>query len=385
MFRTLWGAAFFLGLGTAAAGELTGTITQVSMAAASVKLRGPGMSEFPAAAPWQVIRSGVVLEVPDEVTVGVVCSTGQFVRIPGRASWRLDGRSCAAGTMLKVSEYALVAPQGGRLKSIRGFMVLQKEMRGEEDPDPLAPIVLSPRNTAIRSPRPSLRWLQVPSAAEYRIKWSGRGGNAFTRQLDADDLACETDPAGHGICEMPWPEDRPDLPPSRTFFLSVAARGGVADPWHELDAVKVRTLAVEDAASLKQRLRSLEEVGLGQVAQANALAESGLYEEALGIYQRAVEDTPAAVLRISLADLYLTIGLPRLADPLYRQVLEHRDPAIRAAAAFGLGRTEYARARYREAAAQFRQSGQLYKELRLREEKIAALQAGEQAEKRIRK
>lgn len=371
MLRAFWGIVFVLSLGTATAGELTGTITQVS-GPAEVRLKGPGVSEIPYASPWQVIRSGVVLEVPADTSVAVVCSTRHFVRIQGRATWRLDEKACAASKLrLKESEYALVAPQAGRFKHIAGFLVLQKEMRGDKDGDPLAPVVLSPRSTAIRSPRPSLRWLQVPSAVEYQVEWEGRGADAFTLTLDALDVSCRL-----GICELPWPAERPDLPSGRSFFLTVKARDDIVGPWHSHDSVEVRTLASDASEVLGERLRELQDLGLEgsslAAARGAVLAQAGLYAEAAESFEEASDLSPTASLRITLADLHFKIGLHRLAQPLYREALEDRDPAVRAAAAFGMGRIEYDQARYHEASLRFQQARELYGATRFSDEAAAA-------------
>ena len=55
---------------------------------------------------------------------------------------------------------------------------------------------------------------------------------------------------------------------------------------------------------------------------------------------------------------------------------ETEDASVRAAAAFGLGRIEYARARYREAMRAFRQARELYAGQKLGEEETARWQGG---------
>jgi hypothetical protein len=84
-------------------------------------------------------------------------------------------------------------------------------------------------------------------------------------------------------------------------------------------------------------------------------------------------------LRVTLADLDFVTALYSLAETQYRAALADGPPAIRAAAAFGLGRVAYTRRRYPEAAASFRQARELYSQLRLGEEEDAARQAAERA------
>jgi len=366
-------------LGLSGAGhceELTAVITQLD---GTVTLKGPGVGGFPAAKMLQIIRSGVVLHLAKGGSAGVVCSSDRFVRVQGTPKWQVTFENCAQG---EKTDYDLFAPTGGRFRYAQGLWAFELEARGGDDGDPLAPVVLSPRNTTIRSPRPSIRWLQVPSAVEYQIEWTGRGADAFTLDLDARDVSCRL-----GICELPWPAERPDLPPGRSFFLSVAARDDILGTWHELDSVEVRTLAAGVSEAIAKRLRDLEDLGLegGSLAAARGavLTQAGLYGEAAESCEEAIAIAPAASLKVTLADVRFTTGLHRLAHSLYREALEDDDPGVRAAAAFGMGRIEYAQARYHEAALRFRQALDLYGESRLPEEKAAARPWLKEAEARI--
>src|SRR5215217_4060965 len=201
--------------GKAQAGDLTGVITQTEQAGESIQLSGPGTNTVSLARPWQVVRAGVQFRIPKGARVGIVCSTRSFVRIAGPASWSLDKKSCVLGKPLKPADYALIVPQGGRLKVVQGSLALEQKTRAEEE-DPLAPIVLSPRNTSLRTLRPSIAWVRIPTAAEYQIDWSGGGNNAFTLNIDKEDVTCAVGWEGLEICSIPWPADRPDLPPGQT-------------------------------------------------------------------------------------------------------------------------------------------------------------------------
>lgn len=382
--------AAFLFLGLAAAAEqsppvaLQGVITQVQGA---VEVVGPGVSDLPLASPWQVIRAGVVVRVPKDGFAGIACSNRHFVRLRGPVSWSLAQPGCAAGKELTPAEYALVAPQGGRFKVVEGLLVLEREMRGGDGDDPLAPVVLSPRNTVLRSPRPTVSWIRVPSVTEYEIRWSGRGSGGHDVRLQAGEVSCAEDREGLSICSVPWPEDRPDLQPGELFFLRIAARSGIADPWHSNDPVEARTQKVAEEVALERQLHDLESLGLQgaalDAARAGLLAEHGLYADAAELYRRALAAAPAPELRITLADLDAAMGLHFLAEPRYREALAEGTPSIRAAAAFGLGRIAYARGNYRDAAAFFRRARELYSQLGLGEEETAARQAAERAAARV--
>lgn len=366
--------------------ELTGFITQVEGA---VHLSGPGVGAVPLASPWQAIRSGVTVHVPEGGAAGIVCSNRHFVRIRGPMSWSLTEKTCAAGKELAPADYALVAPQAGRFNVVHGLLVLDREMRGDDGSDPLAPFVMGPRNSVLRVPRPAVSWLRVASAAEYQVEWSGSGIRGYDDRLDAADVACATRPDGFDVCSLPWPVDRFDLPPGGTFFLRILARAGITEPWHGNDPVQVRTQTVAEAGRLEGRLAEMAVLGLEgaglEAARAGVLAREGLYSDAAEAYRRALALAPLPELRVTLADVELAMGLYSLAEPLYRQAFEEGGPAVRAAAALGLGRLLYARGRYREAAVAFRQAAELYAGQKLDKEETAARQAAAKAAARTPK
>ena len=386
MIRRLRIAPFVLGLTVPAAAisatsasELTGLLTQVDGA---VQVAGSGVRGVPLATPWQVIRAGATVRLPEAAAVGVVCSNRRFVRLRGPASWALTEATCAAGRELTPGEYALVAPQAGRFKVVSGLLTLEREIRGGEGDDPLAPLLLAPRNTVLRSPRPTVSWLRLPAAVEYRVEWNGRGAR-YDTQLSAEEVACAADRDGGHVCSLPWPPDRPDLAPDETFSLRVAAHGGIVEPWHWTDTVKVHTQKISAAETLESHLRELASLGLEgpalDLARAALLAQEELYADAAEAYRRALAAAPTPELRVTLGDVYLAMGLLQLAEPRYREAAKDGEPAVHAAAAFGLGRIEYARARYREAAVDFGRARKLYAGQKLGEEESAARQAAERA------
>lgn len=369
--------------GAAPRGELTGILTQ---AQGVVQATGPGVSGLPRATPWQVLQAGTKVHVPAGGAAGIVCSNRRFVRLQGPASWSLSEAACAAGKELTRAEYALVAPEGGRFKVVEEILVLERILRGPGGDDPLAPLVLRPRNTTLRSPRPTLQWLQMPSATDYEIRWTGRGAPSDQR-LRAGEVTCE-DRDGMSICSLPWPEERPDLPPGEILFLQIAARSGIADPWRMNDFVEVRTQKLTEAAALERDLSALESLGLQgaalDAARAGLLAERGLWADAADLYRRTLAAAPAPELRITLADLELAMGLHVLAEARYRDQRAGDPPAVRAASAFGLGRIASARNEPQEAEALFHRACELYSSLGLEEEAASACLGETQAQAAIK-
>lgn len=382
-------AAFLLlGLAPAAGppqpAALQGIITQVQGAVETV---GPGTGDLPLASLWQVVRAGATVRVPKGGAAGIVCSNLRFVRLRGPASWSLTEQACAAGKELTPSEYALIAPRGGRFRVVEGLLVLEREIRANKDDEPLAPVVLSPRNTVLRSPRPTISWSRVPSATSYRLDWNGRGTSGQDIEIRAGDVTCAEELDGIAVCSLPWPEDRPDLRPGETFFLQIAVQSGISATWRSNGPVEVRTQRLAEASALEQRLRDLEKIGLEgpalDLARAGLLAQDGLHADAVRLYRQALAAVPTPELRVTVADLYFSVGLYFLAEPLYREALLDSAPATRAAAAFGLGRVAYSLGRFSDAAAAFRQARDLYSRLSLGEEERAANQAASEAAARI--
>lgn len=385
MIRSVLAGALLLMAGSA---EPTAVVLGIDHGRDAVRLEGPGLSLDPRPVPLQTVAPGVVVHVPAGASIVLACSTPSLVRIEGPTSWRLDSASCRKGRPIDRADYDLVAPRGGRFRYAGLLPAFERELRGDDDSDPLIPVVLSPRETAIRSPRPILLWRRVPLAAQYRIKWSSRGADAFSIQVGAEEVDCSVRADGLDVCTLPWPSDKPDLPPGRTFFLSLAARRDFTDDWHAAEgSVEVRTLTADEAALVETKLAGLERLGFEgaprEAALAGVLAESGLRAEAIESLRKAVELAPAAALRITLADLYLSTGLGRLARALYSQTLEDPDPAVRADAASGMGQVEYAQGRFHEAALRFRQAAELYGR-RSAQSRSDALEAVRKAEARLR-
>ena len=379
---------YFLAAGVAPRPDLrlSAVVTQIEGA---VEVTGAGTRGLPMANLWQVVQAGGGVRVPEGGSAGVVCSNRRFVRIKGPAIWSLSEEACAKGKELTPGEYALVVPRGGRFRVVEGIMVVEREIRTEDFSDPLAPIVLAPRNTTVRLPRPTVVWSRVASATEYEVKWTGRGVDG-SRTLPVADVDCSEVRDGLTICALPWPSDRADLAPGETFYLRVSARGGLFEPWHFNSLVKVETQTLAASQDLERRMRDLENLGLGKAAldaaRAGLLADRGLLSEAAEAYRQSLAKDDSPELRITRADLRFSMGLLSLADQDYREALKGAEPAGRAAAAkFGLGRIANARQNFLEAEQLFREAGDLYSSLHLEEETEVARKAESRAGAKARK
>ncbi len=362
---------------------LTGVITQI---AGTVQVYGSGTRGLPIASPWQVVQAGVKVKVPPMGSAGIACSNLRFVRLAGPASWLLSEETCAQGKELTPGEYALVAPQAGRFRVVEGIMVIEREIRTEDLSDPLAPLVLAPRNSTVRSPRPTIFWSRVSSATEYEIRWTGRGVER-PRTLRADAVNCSEVREGLSTCTLPWPTDRAELSPGETFYLTISARSGLSEPWHYNEPVKVETQPLVAARELESQLGDLDRLGLDEpalaTARASLLAKLGLLSDAAELYRAALGAQLSPELRITLADLQFAMGLHFLSEKGYREALGDAKPMGRAAAKFGLGRVAYARDDFRGAEKSFHEAAEVYTALGFAEESKASRRAESKAKTKV--
>lgn len=363
--------------------ELTARLTQIDGA---VVVAGSGVRNLPVASPWQVMRQGTTLRVPAGGFVGLVCSDRHFVRLQGKATWTLTSKACALGHQLTEAQYALVAPRAGRFSVVADLLVIDRDLRFARGENPLAPVTFSPRESRLRTFRPTVSWLLVESAEAYLVEWQNEGLEDRRYRIPAAEASCHHEPDGLDLCTFPFPIDAPDLAPGRKFLLTVSARERTSRSWFADAPVESTTPSLAEATRLETSLAELETLGLEgpalQTAEAGQLASEGLYSDAANAYRQVRINGPTVELGVTLADLYLVTGLDFLAEPLYREALAAEPPTARAAAAFGLGRIAYERELFPEAAAFFEQARKGYAEVGLSEEAEAADRAAKRAVER---
>jgi len=238
-----------------------------------------------------IIRKGVGVQNDQNIYVGpggevrIVCANGHPLRL-GPGSHTL---TCPTGE-------ALMNHQGIRLIGIRG---------GE--PTTSYPIVLSPRGTALRTPRPHLRWRaprQAPQDAEYTVK-------LLTEQKEV----WRTTVRG---TETPYP-DAPQLEAGPVYRLEVIFEGHSSLKEKRAD-LGFWLIPDEQQTLVRERLKRLEELDLEPPLQtlliANALASQTFLPNGsaggLGLYAEAIdllEATPLADGQELLGELYLRVQL----------------------------------------------------------------------------
>src|SRR3982750_1987907 len=194
----------FLTPGAVQAAELTAVLLEVEgTVTVTERPASPGhrpRSMVRLARPLQVVRGGDSLRLSQRSRAELVCSTERLVvLLPDRAGHPLDEQLCGAGSPLPPGSYGSLTPQAGRLRSIQGAMVLEREIRTPEDEEAMIPKLLEPRNTAVRDGRPVLRWTQARGATEYLIEVAG--DVAFKARLGASDVQC-SQASGWGNVEV---------------------------------------------------------------------------------------------------------------------------------------------------------------------------------------
>jgi hypothetical protein len=383
----------------ARAPDLTAVLLQVEGIVTVTERSAPGDPKVPTrprvrrARLLQVIRSGDALRIPAGAHVGLVCSTDRWVLLLStKSERRLDDKICAAGRPLLPGVYRSLAPEAGRLRSLRGAMVLERRSRGAEDVEGRTPVLLEPRNTAILEGRPVIRWTRVKEAANYLIELTGAVSSQA--QLGSKDVSCGLS-QGWGtaeVCVMPYPASFPEIPPGALVHLTIAARSATSPWYRETNPGEVRRLPADGEAVVHEGLQELAKLPVGELAhrllEADLYASKELFAGALSSYrdaglQHLTEPlgTPSwqvgnrGEILVTLGDIYFDTGLLAPAAWSYELAVRSRQPLIQAAAFFGLGRVEVARKNFALARSHFLKSRDFYAEQGLSEESHAAAKA----------
>jgi hypothetical protein len=365
--------------------DLTAVLTRIE---GQVTLSSESRAEFRSvrrAAQRQVIRRGEIIHVPAGSQATLICSTETLVHLKGPMDWALDDASCRRGLVLPESSYRNLAPHAGRLLPKSGVLLLEFETRnGGEN---LGPVLLSPRDTAVTEPRPSLLWTRVPDAVEYEIELRGPAGISI--RVAADDLPCGRGSGSwHDLEVCSWtPSSKwPDLEPETPVSLRIGYRQRLSASLRQAREVhSIHLLSMNDQRAVQENLRQIAALPVDEASRllltAAAYAQSGLYADAISSYAEALQTQEMPEARVTLSDLCLAVGLTALADREYRQVLGGApDPATQAAAELGLGQVTYLRKLFGDARAHFERARDLYATLGLPAEAEAARAAAARAQ-----
>lgn len=354
---------------------LAAVVTKVSGAVVVVTASST-VEDVHRAQPLQGVPAGAEIVLPEDAELALVCSTNHHVELRKAQRWNLTVEACAAGRLLQAGTYRRLIPRGGRLVMVDGIYVLEPPTRPIIELDPLAPVLLAPRNTRLREARPRLEWTRVPSAYEYEIEISGLG---MERVREADG-GCRPDSAwaeGFEVCSTPFPASFHDLEPGRVYFLSVGARSGVVSPLRtEREKAKLERWSAAESAQLETDLAAVAALDLPPAAAARMrgtlLTEKRLYAEAIEVYRHLLATEKSGEVLVTLGDLYLAIGLDGLAERSYTAALEKHGTEIEAAATLGLGLVQAARKHFEQARECFQRAAELYARAGLEQELAVA-------------
>jgi len=381
------GAVLFLLAGQGAAqgpSDLAGILTQVD---GLVTLSPAGREAFRPVrrgVQRQILRPGEVVHVPAGARATVVCSTETLVSLAGPRDWALDAPACGRGVPLPASSYRSLASFAGRILPRSGALLLELETRNV-DVGP-GPVLLSPRDTAVMETHPRLVWTRVADAAEYEIAIRGPVGIAI--RLTAGELGCGR---GSGpwqdldVCSWTSSGRWPALQPGRPVFLKLGSRPAATAPLRQAQQVyRIHLLEPSERQGIEEGLRRISILSMDSVSRlllaAGTYARAGLSADAIATYDAALQAHEMPEVRVTLGDLYSTLGLTALAERQYRKVLEGApDLAERAAAELGLGQVTYLSTLYGDSRSHFQRASELYTALGLAAEAEEARAAAARA------
>ncbi|HEV3460099.1 MAG TPA: tetratricopeptide repeat protein, partial [Thermoanaerobaculia bacterium] len=273
----------------------------------------------------------------------------------------------------------------GRLLPRSGALLLELETRNV-DIGP-GPVLLSPRDTAVMDTHPRLVWTRVAEAAEYEITIRGPVGAAI--RLAAGEAGC-----GRGagpwrdldVCSWQPSGKWPALEPGRPVFLKLGFRAAVRAPLRQAREVfRVQLLDPGERLVVEEELRQVSSLGIDSGSRlllaAGVYARAGLHYDAIVAYDAALQAQEMPEVRVTLGDLFSTLGLTALAERQYRRVLDHTpERTTQAAAELGLGQVTYLRTLYDDARSHFERARDLYSALGLVAEAEAARAAAARAQ-----
>lgn len=278
----------------------------------------------------RLLPGGSKLSIPPGGSIALVCSNerralleGPGVKRSGQPGLEIStGTACAHGDPLLPGTYRALALGDRDLALERSrkarLRVLRVNTRGSEEDDPRVPVLLAPRETAVRDPRPEIRWTRVPGAREYVVKLLGP--QPWTERLRADEVDCqilEHPPGRLEVCAVPWPESAPELTPGETVFLTVGARTGVVTPLRSAEEHAAKLLSPEEASQLVEGLVAIEEAQRPQteaaLRTATLLSGNELRDEATTVLRESLLSNPSAAAYLVLGGLELERDLPRAA------------------------------------------------------------------------
>jgi len=268
----------------------------------------------------QKVALGRTFERGDKVQVGgggavtLFFSDGNVVELAEKSTMTVGGRVDAAGATPKRGVPSEVFARVSRFvtndKQQSGMLALAP-MRSAEDKS--ESMLLSPRHTGMRSPRPSVRWRPVQGATRYKVTLSGDAGELWNRETDATSLD--------------WPADAAALAEGGEYLCEVQALSD-AGPLRG-DEASFTVVKADDAKQVDADLEGIAKATSGATTSASLymagsyLVGRGLLDEAVTRFQELCKLTPDAPgPHEALGNAYRAMGLPDLAAAELQRALE---------------------------------------------------------------
>lgn len=347
------------------------------LAALVLLLKSPAMGSDPSASPAKTelhilidVQENVTFKRPgwkiyNRATLGTVLQRGDLLYTPRAGDAVVV---CADLAIHKIAGPFSAVPCGSAPPLLVMGSSLLNPMRSGQISE--TPILVSPRATKLLSHYPSFHWISLPSISRVRVRLQGPNID-WVREVPASQ-------------RLTYPDSEPPLVSGSiyrvTIFEPETKRSSEADTSSQTFRVMDSAEAAEVVATGK-KIRSLPISPFGRsLLEANLYAGNDLNAEAIEILERLSVGTREPVIFRSLGDLYLRIGVVRLAQERYRKAVEFsrrkRDIEGQAIACDMLARIAYFVSGDTNAAIGYlRKSAKFYRQLGERErlQKVEAL------------
>jgi len=316
-WRILTGAILSLTLVELASPGLTSAagLNFISQLSGDVKLKQVRWSNYQKANFGDSLSQEDQLQLGAKASATVLCSNLRLWKVPSAKVSRVS-EGCPAGTA------TLNRPNSSRRAPTRA-------------PNSTIPYIISPRDTVLHNDQPILRWNAVPGATRYTVQVRGGG------------LDWETETNG---TEIVYP-GAPPLKKGRRYRLIVVADNGASSEEEQGVSLRFSVLDDQKAELVLAKVRELKQQRLTKEAEALALAylyrSHELNAEAIELLEGLVKQGSqiTAVYQL-LGDIYLQVGLSRLAKERYLRALQlakrSEDVEGQAVVQVGLGEADYA-------------------------------------------
>ncbi len=259
-----------------------------------LEVKRQGWKTFAPALFGTIVRYGDLLRLDSSAEAIVVCSDLTLANVPQG----LNGVPCRVPQpILNYRDEKL-----GGTRSGTGFQDY--------------PVIVAPRMTSVLDPHPILRWMLIPGGITYTVSVKGSGINW------SQEVVSKT--------ETIYPDDAPNLRPGETYKVTVEAnqRSSDEDRTPDLGFTLLTAVQAQDVLQEEQKVQGL---GLteaqtkflaAQIYQSHMYAGHALSAEAIETLEAISAKSGEPAIFRSLGDLYLKIGLVRLAEARYLRALE---------------------------------------------------------------